>query len=265
MRDEKDMKPVKECWFALLLLCIACTKTEPSDFPIAKHAKCSDGVTKIDGSTVWLCGSVSETNVTRISELLAGSDNANLVIDSLGGETRAAIRLARFVSAENVSVFVNKACLSACSQYVILGARRLHFRPHSLIGMHDTQTSTNILVGDDGVLMGMRDEALLEREFYRDMGIDQAILVVPTAALRARCIRNREEYRATGALILSSAFDFWFPPEDWFRSVFAGDLETPYPATTDVKKFISGSRIEEMFEISYAKQVDAKLTALPDC
>ena len=146
--------------------------------------------------------------------MLSKIDSPKLVIDSVGGDSIAGIELARFVRARRIPVFVNKVCLSSCSQYLLLAAPEVYFRPYSVIGMHDTQVSTNIIA--DNVSSQATRLAQIERNFYSELEIDDQILTLPTTALNAKCILNRDECRRSGALRLKAEFDFFVPDEQFF-------------------------------------------------
>ena len=131
--------------------------------------------------------------------------------------------------------------------------------------MHDTQTSTNIMVNDQNSPAQLIRQAQLERAFYNEFGIDERILTLPTIGLNPTCIVNRSEYRSTGALVVKAEFDFLVPDEQFFQRFFSGDIKTRYPAHSDVRRFVSGTKFDEMWDFNFSTVIETDLKPLADC
>ncbi|WP_162593313.1 hypothetical protein [Variovorax sp. PBL-E5] len=76
-----------------------------------------DGVASFDGL-------ITEQSVQRFFEQVGSRDITKLVIDSVGGEPIAAIRLGTWLNAKGITIQIEKRCLSSCANYVFIGARK---------------------------------------------------------------------------------------------------------------------------------------------
>jgi len=247
----------------LSCICAACGGGPADEFPIRKDAFCVDGATLVRTSAIWLCGDATADNISDTISMLSTLKSPKLVIDTFGGDSIAGIKLARYVHDQKIPVYVNKVCLSSCSQYLLLAAPEVHFRRYSVIGMHDTQVSTNIIANYADPQTA--ELAQIEREFYSELEINEQILTLPTNAMNAKCILNREEYKATGALRLKTEFDYFVPDERFFRRFYTGEIKTDYPIRTNVERFIAGSKFGQLWRFNYSTPSNTELKPLPDC
>ncbi len=247
----------------LSCICAACGGGPADEFPIRKDAFCNDGATLVNKSAVWLCGDATADNISDTISMLSTLESPKLVIDTFGGDSIAGIKLARYVHDQKIPVYVNKVCLSSCSQYLLLAAPEVHFRRYSVIVMHDTQASTNIIA--NYAEPQTAELAQIEREFYSELGINQQILTLPTVAMHAKCILNREEFKVTGALHLKADLDFFVPDERFFRRFYNGEIKTDYPKRTNVERLIEGSKFGELWRFNYSTPNNVELIPLLDC
>jgi ATP-dependent protease ClpP protease subunit len=143
----------------------------------AANGRCESDLMMPTVNIVWVCGSISSSLVERLLEITS-SQNVVLVIDSMGGETLASIKLANYLRDNNVDLYVNKICLSACSQILAMSAHNIYFRQDSLFGMHDSQASTNFILGEvtDARLLY---EEKAEEAFYAELGVNSDFLYAP--------------------------------------------------------------------------------------
>lgn len=223
----------------ILSLCAACGfSSEPRStvFPIDFDAPCNGEIEILDELTVRFCGETSQRAVERLIDTLERGSYSRLVIDSLGGNTQAAIKFGRFLNGRGTALYVNHVCLSSCSQFVMLGATRVFLRESSIIGMHDTQSSTNTLIAEQYVRREMVEEARIERTYYSEIGAPNSLLYEPMNRLGIECILNPDEYLQTGAMTLKSEYDYFVPDEDFIARVYPGSLMTPWPDAEAVRK-----------------------------
>jgi hypothetical protein len=66
-----------------------------------------------------------------------------LVINSEGGDEEAALQIANALRKNDVGLEVDKACLSACAQIIMLSASTVNIRPLTIIGLHHSAFAIN--------------------------------------------------------------------------------------------------------------------------
>lgn len=211
---------------------------------------------------VWLCGETTENNISRVVELLKDGAGKKLVIDTFGGDTRQAMKLGRFLRAEKIDLYVNNVCLSSCAQILLPAANNLFFRNNSLIGMHDSQFSTNLLTGYSSEASSQ--EAQMETEYYEEFDVSLDILTFAHERLGTVCMINYDEFISSGSLRVRSHFDFYMPSRREFESLIQRKVPN-YPNRELAKSFFSRSRLGETFEFNFETTVPAELEGTPRC
>ncbi|MEM9740431.1 MAG: hypothetical protein AAF829_11230 [Pseudomonadota bacterium] len=160
-----------------------------------------------------------------------------IVIDSLGGEIEPSIRLSRIIIDNNIMLLVNEICMSACAQYLLFSAPRIGFRENSLVAMHDTQFSTNILRSPESLTERLKYVSELEQQLYRDLGLDQELLTLPLAALQVECVVGElEASGSTVGLRVKSKFDWFVPSNEFLLARYPGDFVTDLPQVERVAR-----------------------------
>jgi len=211
------------------------------EFPVPSKAKCNERlpVWLVDRGTVRLCGPLDGESVALALTLFENSDAQNLIIDSGGGFARSSIVLSRYLRKHDITVFVNHFCASACSQYIAMAAPRLVLRESSVFVMHDTQASTNRLLGQALVHDVIRDVASMERQFYREIGISQDLLYLPAASLGISCVRRDEYDPKTGQLSFVSSYGSIMPDKKSFLEYYPGELMSNWPEEDIARKMFN--------------------------
>lgn len=249
------------CWLAL----VSCSQERTArDTIYAKvDGPCRSELESIGEGVVWVCGNF---NSSLISQLMGpqSSHYTVLVVDSLGGDTAEAIRLARYLRETDTDIYVNRVCLSACAQIVAMGARRLHFRSDSIFGMHDSQFATNLMIGGTDDVERLAEQSL-EQHFYAEIGANPQILTVPVTNIFPECIANRDTYGRTGQLEVKSRYDYFMPDEATFLTMYRGNLKTPYPRLDRVEAGFLRSRLSSRTRVNFGQENKVSLAPLPDC
>lgn len=231
---------------AILTVCTDNKNADPS-FPIPQSAPCPPNiVVSVRNNAVRLCGGISTASVRLAISELEKEQTKSLVIDSFGGETIAAIELGRYLSDNEVSLYVNGICLSACSQFIMVAAPKLYLRQNSIVGFHDSQYATNLIVGEENIRSGMIEEANQEKAFYEDLGVNLSLLTLPMEQLNIDCVVDLDAYKVSGALAVQMSYDFYMPNENYFREVFPGQLNTDWPDLEAARQKIDGINIPNM-------------------
>ena len=237
-----------------------------SEFPISHQQKCDvdEPIKVIGGSFVHFCAFVNEENADKLEKVLASRSIEGLVIDTFGGETRAGIKIGRLVHEYRLPVYVNDLCFSACAQWIVPASPKLYFREYSIIGLHHTQNSLN-LIAPYNVTPKLRELAMMEREYYTYLGVAHQYLYEPLQTLSPSCIAESGKFEGglTGVSVKMSKA-YWMPSTDYFRSLVTGSFETPYPSRDSKNpQFL---RIKKQWLVDTESEVSTTtLDALQDC
>lgn len=93
-------------------------------------------------SSIGLVGLITEQSVAAIrARLNRDAKTKFLVIDSMGGDVRAAIDLAHLIHSRKMSIVVAGRCFSSCSHYLFPAAITKSVLPGSLVGLHFLEIS----------------------------------------------------------------------------------------------------------------------------
>ena len=216
-------------------------------------------------SFIHFCGAINEQNADKLEKVLASKSIEGLVIDALGGETRAGISMGRMVHEYRLPVYVNDVCFSACAQWIVPASPKLYFREYSIIGLHHTQNSLNV-IAPDNVTPKLRELAEIERNYYTYLGVPHRRLYEPLQTLNPSCIVEYRGYEGglTGVRVKMSKAGYWMPSADYFRSLATGSFETPYPSRDSKNpQFL---RFKERLLVDTESEVSTTtLDALQDC
>lgn len=171
---------------------------------------CRYGIEKIsDGLKV--CGELTYPLVDAIAAELNVSDKT-IELTSPGGDSGAAIRLARLIRRRDLQLRVSGVCLSACAHFVFLSAPIVFVGPNALVGFHHTSSFVHRAM----VLRGLKSTNLLnknqsdEQDFYREIGIAKEFLYAPAYFVQPSCI-GFTRYNNSHDLYVKSKWSFVVP------------------------------------------------------
>lgn len=267
-RGVKSCVPVFFPLASLMVVIIAaCGRVDRLDeYPFPESSPCPGGVvvSELADNSVRFCGDINAASVAAAIEKLERSPNKRLVIDSMGGSTKDAIALAHYIREKEVDVFVNLFCLSACSQYLVVSAPRVAFRSASIVGFHDTQYATNIIIGRQNTRPEMIAEADSEWDFYRSIGVDVSLTTRPLASLNPECIVNRVDYAVSGRLLVKMRGAYIMPGPESFVRYYNGTMLTNWPSREAVEQELL-ERYRGKLNVVYEEFSSSELTRLPDC
>lgn len=257
--------------FALALLLamstLACERNDRSDgYPFPESSPCPSGliVSELQDGSIRFCGDINAASVMAAIGHLERASNKRLVIDSTGGSTKDAMVLAQYIRENKIDVFVNLVCLSACSQFLVISAPRVAFRDASIVGFHDTQYATNIILGSKSIVAGMIEEADSELAFYRSVGVDDSLSTRPIASLNPECIENRAEYAVSGRLLVKMKKQYIMPGRESFARFYHGTMLTDWPSREAVERELM-ERYRGKLSVVYDEFDADELAQLPDC
>ena len=222
---------------ALMLVCLpgavapAAGEAAGVSYPLQAGTPCPSGRTvSIAGpSTLRFCGQINDETVDLAIRALETGYFDKLLIDSLGGFTKAGVRLGRYLNGQDIDLYVDGICMSACSQFVMLGARRVALRENSIVAMHDTQMATNLLTGPRLRSPESDADPALEAGFYEEIGVPGEVLYVPLAQLRPSCLAGAVEIDGHTGLRIKTRYSYFMPDERYFKNIYPGLLLTDWP------------------------------------
>lgn len=117
----------------------------------------------VEGDTLHVDGIIIDEAVTEVErQVKAAVPNSirSLVIRSGGGEGNAGIHFGEIVRDWNLSVMVDRRCMSACANYAALAARELFVPDGALLGFHGGPSKT---WGDDGEYLEWEKRSMRKR------------------------------------------------------------------------------------------------------
>jgi hypothetical protein len=255
--------------FVLLILIgtLGCRRIDHTNgYPFPENSPCPRDVivSELNDGSIRFCGDINPASVGAAIEHLERSSNKRLIIDSIGGSTQDAIVLAQYIRENEIDVFVNLVCLSACSQFLVISAPRVAFRDASIVGFHDTQYATNIILGSKSISAGMIEEADSELAFYRSVGVDDSLSTRPLASLNPECIVNRMQYAGSGRLLVKMKGTYIMPDQESFARYYNGTMLTDWPSREAVERELL-ERYRGKLNVLYDEFNTGELALLPDC
>jgi hypothetical protein len=234
-------------------------------FPIGHSEPCPTGrtVSAAPGHTLRICGTINQNVFEQVESKVRKDVVDGLIFDSLGGEIESSIKLAQLVYDYDIDIYVNHLCWSACSQYLLFAAPRIYTRPDSLILMHDTQASTNVLTKKIGVRANNRNLEHMERKMYTLLGVDEGVLFAPTASMSIKC-GFFENYMMTGAFRVISRYDYAMPSADDAQKLFGDKLQGDWPSEERVRQKLKSLKGRPP-RVRYGFDHEASVTPLEEC
>lgn len=158
----------------------------------AMHAPAVDAAEQTAVRAAAYRGDISAENNRRFFATLPRHIPAQLVIDSPGGEVEAGIELGRWVHRNRLDILVEGRCLSSCANYVFTAGHHKIVRPGGIVAWHGNyhhleatggwrddiparmeRTGEDRATAKRRVRAQMRRLVARERDFFRDIGVDQ--------------------------------------------------------------------------------------------
>src|SRR5690606_32143607 len=154
------------------------------------------------GDTLRLAGKIDVAMARSVTSAINGGSIKAIHIHSPGGESAAALEIAKLIQEHEIDIVIDGACISACAQYLFVAAKQRFLAPGSLVGFHNSVKSTHALA----VRLGNRAptgfaearHALVPaaEDLYRHRGVDESLLMNPEIFMQPFCVGFR--YSDTG-------------------------------------------------------------------
>ncbi len=122
---------------AFVVLAAAAVLPAISQTQNVKDVSCSESY-QIDQSHYVFCEDISTESVDKVVSL---GNLKTLTMTSRGGTSIEAIRLANYLNQNNIKLILEEYCLSACAQFLILGADEVLVDDWTIIGFHHSSIS----------------------------------------------------------------------------------------------------------------------------
>jgi hypothetical protein len=136
-------------------------------------------------------GLITPASVKVLTDYLEGG-GGRIVINSRGGDSASGLAIAKAMQKHPVELVVDKYCLSACANFLFIGAARKSLRPGALLGFHGDLLSyprrvhdkANTPLASDAEraqLDARFDQARADEQAYFDgIGVDPAFFKLST-------------------------------------------------------------------------------------
>ena len=187
------------------------------------------------GDSVYLQGEVNQPAADRLIGLMDENVRA-LVVTSGGGDGLSAIRIGREVSRRRIEVVVNRACMSACAQFIFVAARQRYIQGQSLVVFHNTSSSMLRMIGADAdpqARAHLTPVAEAEQAFYKDIGLPVSLLYQPQIEIGTSCYRySRDPSGNVKDVEFKSDYRGWIPDRSYMDNVGLG-FQGWWPETKD--------------------------------
>ena len=134
-------------------------------------------VERVDDTYLTLTGAINDESAAEVIDGLSDPAIAAILLDSHGGLTEPAIRLARYIREHGVMVIAKNQCVSACV-IVLAGSPHVSIYPRTEVTFHRTEPVAEFINPD---FRAESQQYLAESdEIYREFGI--ADWAIDTAA-----------------------------------------------------------------------------------
>lgn len=153
-------------------------------------------------------------------------------ITSHGGFNEAAIELAREIRRRDVTLVVERYCLSACAQFLMPASGRVILNDKPLVGFHHTASAYRDLLVRSGELEQaeeVRGKSEREQQFYADIGTNPILLYAPYEATVPTCFWPSNDVRDGRAF--SATWHFAIVPLDEFLKATKTRVAGSWPET----------------------------------
>jgi hypothetical protein len=153
--------------FALLAILSAAPGAHAQSDP-GKPSTDLNPVVRIEGDTLTYIGGTNRNGVSALSaavRTLPRGQVTRMVVNSGGGDTKAAIFIGSIIADLKPHLFIETGCFSSCANFIAPAAASITIRPGAFLGWHGN---------DRGIAIVAKQEGLTVREHLRAMVKDQA-------------------------------------------------------------------------------------------
>jgi len=103
-----------------------------------------DAIVLIEKSTVRLTGKITDDTPAILFTKIKRHQIKTLIVNSGGGETRAAMEIGTWMNDHQVNIEVDEKCFSSCANYLFTAASHKTIRPGALVAWHGDLTQQQL-------------------------------------------------------------------------------------------------------------------------
>lgn len=120
------------------------------------------GIYKTKPDTIVISGPITQQSFINFKNLL-DEYTKEIVLDSEGGLTSAALDIAELIQLKGLNVTVNGACISSCANYLFIAGKEKRVLINSIVAWHGGHHSQPFREGDSKEILKLR-EVLFRKE-----------------------------------------------------------------------------------------------------
>ncbi len=234
---------------------------------------CTPGVERIaDG--LKACGELTNAFVSRIDSELKPTD-ITLQLTSPGGDSGAAIRLARILRQRGLRLKVSGICFSSCAHFVFLSAPYVVIDANTLVGFHHTSSFiyASLISRGSTPMDLLRKNQEVEKEFFHEIGAQRAFLYAPAYFTHPACI-GYTKYNGVYDLFIKTKWSFIIPTRSAMEEIRHAPVQGFWPQNaSDVARAVSSwgaIRARASFALGWPRmpseaEVTETLKEIPEC
>jgi len=149
--------------------------------------------TRTDRTTITFEGGIDSDEYTRFEKVF-DREVETLIVNSGGGETMAAIKIAKKIYEQKIDVIVRETCLSSCANYIFTAGRR-RIIDNVIVGFHGNMQACfggsklpefEQMLKDAGytkrqikaTLKRFKKNFKTEKKFLEELGVDQELFEI---------------------------------------------------------------------------------------
>jgi len=177
----------------------------------------NDANTKPIDKSVSYSGYINEQSIAPIIHAIQEGAN-ELIVDSIGGEEDAAIKLAHIIHANNVNITVDGVCMSACAFYLFPASQTRTIKPNSLVTFHNNSYSAVHLLNVNTLFKDLKLDIKTTSEdakaLYNKLGISAEVFNDAQKVLGAVCF-EADSFNAEENIGVLMGYEVWVPTKQY--------------------------------------------------
>lgn len=245
---------------------------------LALGTPCSAAVVeRARDDAITIAGSIDKNTIVELKAKIDARVRL-IAIASAGGDFASDIAVGKFVRQNNLTVYVSKYCLAGCAQWIFVAANHRVIESNAIVSFHPTATALEITTSkssDEKIRNFFYETSAKEKEYYREIGVPEILLVQPLAELNPTCYYVlKDKNNDLVDVRVKVSYSAWIPSQDYMNKLgisfsgfwpssgeaFATALQTDQKFKPDAG-FIWGERLES----PSTEKIAESLSTLEEC
>lgn len=236
-------------------------ENENQDLDNPYRSYCSvEGFISNDKS-ISFCGRIDPGHDDDLANIIKSSNPKEIVINSQGGDTGAAMNIARLIAQNDIEVVIEGRCFSACAHFILMTAPQVTVEENSVVGFHYNAAASTALLGRSDLLPKEGVEfhlKLAAREvlFYREFGLSIEWLLEPLWRVKPICF-DRFHYAQNGQIVgarLKLLYRSWTPRKSFVEKIRNSQIQGYWPESESEFKRAVAHAVPEQYHSLYSFQ-----------